>query len=140
MLRVIVAEIPEEGLRLTERLDPAALSLNTPDVAFVVPLEVSAFVQRYDDDLTASVEADGTLEVVCGRCLATVRRPYHETFHLAIEIASRPSVELTDDIRQEILLGYPMISLCRDDCRGLCPACGHNRNEGPCRCPSSSGV
>ncbi len=129
-MRVVIAEIPEEGLQVTERLDPAALA--TSDVSWVAPLEVSAFVQRHDDDLTAMVEAAGTLEMVCARCLATVRRPYHETFHVAIEIQSRASVELTDDIRQEILLGYPMIPLCRDDCRGLCPTCGHNVNEGVC--------
>lgn len=131
-MRIVIAEIPEEGVWLTERMDPAALALATPDVAFVAPLAVSAFIQRHDDDLTAAVEADSTLELVCARCLAVVRRPYHEAFFLAIELASRPSVELTDDIRQEILLGYPMTALCRDDCRGLCPTCGHNVNEGAC--------
>ena len=50
-MRVVVSDIPEEGLRLTERADPAALNLDTPDVAWAGPLDLSAYVQRHDDDL-----------------------------------------------------------------------------------------
>lgn len=131
-MRVVIAEIPEEGLTLAERVDPAAWGLNTPDRTFVAPLAVSAVVQRHNDDLTVAAEADGLLDLTCARCLTTERRPYHETFSVAIDIQSRATVDLTDDLRQEIVLGVPMIALCCDDCRGLCPTCGHNRNEGAC--------
>ncbi|MBI4227330.1 MAG: DUF177 domain-containing protein [Candidatus Omnitrophica bacterium] len=137
-MRVVIAEIPEEGLRLTERLDPAALALDTPDLSFVAPLAVAAVVQRHDEELLVAVEADSTVAVVCSRCLAAGRRPYHGAFQLAVEIQRRPSVELNDELRQEILLSYPLRALCRDDCRGLCPACGHSMNEGPCRCEGRS--
>jgi uncharacterized protein len=41
----------------------------------------------------------------------------------------------TDRWAQDALvLGMPPKVLCRDDCEGLCPQCGHNRNEGPCGC------
>jgi uncharacterized protein len=131
-MRVIVADIPEEGLQLVEQVDPAAWSLNAPDRAFVAPLAVSAFVQRHDDDLTVTAEADGLVEITCVRCLAAVRRPYHETFAMALELHQRPSLALDDELRQEILLSAPLTARCRDDCRGLCPTCGHNRNEGAC--------
>src|SRR3989338_2074718 len=131
-MRVVIAETPEEGLQLAEQVDPAAWSLNTPDRAFVAPLAVSAFVQRHDDDLTVAAEAEGSMDVTCARCLATVRRPYRETWSLALELPARPWLELGDELRQEILLSVPMTALCRDDCRGLCPTCGHNLNEGVC--------
>jgi len=44
------------------------------------------------------------------------------------------TVDLTEEIRQCLLLELPMKPLCRTDCKGLCPQCGHNRNEGPCSC------
>lgn len=43
-------------------------------------------------------------------------------------ISVRPMVE------EEILLSLPMVPLCRDDCAGLCPACGAERNREACRC------
>lgn len=134
-MRVVIADIPEEGLRLTERADPAALHLDTPDVTWAGPLALSAFVQRHDDDLLVEAEASGTMTVVCSRCAAAAPRPYHGAFHWLLELQHRPSVELNDEMRQEIVLSYPMRALCRDDCRGLCPRCGRNLNDGPCACP-----
>ncbi len=44
-------------------------------------------------------------------------------------------LDLTEAVRQYALLAIPMKPLCREDCGGLCPACGHNLNEEPCDCP-----
>jgi uncharacterized protein len=43
-------------------------------------------------------------------------------------------VDLTETLRQNVLLALPMVILCREDCQGLCPQCGHNLNLGPCEC------
>ena len=43
-------------------------------------------------------------------------------------------VDLTDELRQSIILALPTYPVCRADCRGVCPTCGKNLNEGPCAC------
>src|SRR5207248_1598989 len=43
-------------------------------------------------------------------------------------------VDLTAAIRQVVLTALPMVTLCREDCRGLCSQCGHDLNLGPCEC------
>lgn len=43
-------------------------------------------------------------------------------------------VELGEMLREHIILSTPMQPLCREDCRGLCPVCGQDRNEEPCSC------
>jgi uncharacterized protein len=43
-------------------------------------------------------------------------------------------VGLRDALREFILLSVPMRAVCKEDCKGLCPNCGRNRNEGPCGC------
>ncbi len=43
-------------------------------------------------------------------------------------------LDVSELVRQQLLLGIPMGSVCRDDCRGLCPNCGQNLNEGSCTC------
>jgi uncharacterized protein len=43
-------------------------------------------------------------------------------------------LELGDVLREYVLLSLPMQQICRDDCAGICPKCGRNRNTGPCGC------
>ena len=46
-------------------------------------------------------------------------------------------LDLTEAVRQYILLATPMKPLCRKDCAGLCPTCGCNLNQVSCNCPPS---
>ena len=43
-------------------------------------------------------------------------------------------IDMADDVRQTVLLSVPLKNVCRDECRGLCPLCGRNLNEGTCDC------
>lgn len=43
-------------------------------------------------------------------------------------------LDLTEVVRQNLLINVPMAPLCSPQCRGLCPQCGANLNEGPCGC------
>jgi uncharacterized protein len=43
-------------------------------------------------------------------------------------------MQLEDILREQILLSLPMQKICREDCRGICPVCGKNRNEFSCDC------
>ena len=47
------------------------------------------------------------------------------------------AVDLTPAVREELALAAPRFVLCRPDCRGLCPRCGHDLNTGPCGCPAA---
>jgi uncharacterized protein len=48
------------------------------------------------------------------------------------------SLDLRPAVREEWLLAVPAFSVCREDCKGLCPKCGADLNEGPCDCPPST--
>jgi uncharacterized protein len=43
-------------------------------------------------------------------------------------------IDVTEVIRQHVVLALPIAPRCREDCRGLCPKCGGDLNEGPCGC------
>jgi len=45
-------------------------------------------------------------------------------------------LDVTELTRQQVVVNAPMASVCRPGCRGICPQCGQNLNEGPCGCPS----
>ena len=100
------------------------------------------------------------VEVTCSRCLSPFRCSLElnieEEYFPVIDVVSGASLSLpeepgcftidehhvlnlTEAIRQYALLAIPMKPLCRPDCAGLCPNCGHNLNQGPCEC-SSQGI
>ncbi|NLB17050.1 MAG: DUF177 domain-containing protein [Clostridiales bacterium] len=49
-------------------------------------------------------------------------------------IADKAALDLYIPVNDAIILDFPMRVLCRDDCRGLCPVCGKDLNEGGCAC------
>jgi uncharacterized protein len=95
------------------------------------------------------------LEVPCDRCLEPVRYPVDGPFDLfyrptpkaplAHEVAidegesqigfyEDGGIELSEVLREHILLSLPMHQICSDQCGGICPICGLNRNTGTCNC------
>jgi uncharacterized protein len=75
------------------------------------------------------IDTSTTLSVNGERRPSTTLRPSPEF----IEGRSR-TIDLGPDIREEIILDYPVKPLCKPDCKGLCPTCGKNLNEGQCNC------
>jgi uncharacterized protein len=47
------------------------------------------------------------------------------------------TINLSDDVRQTVVIGIPLKLLCTPDCRGLCPECGRDRNAQQCSCSST---
>ncbi len=69
-----------------------------------------------------------TIDVITGRPLP------NEEEDRALWIDERHILDLSEVLRQDVLLAVPMHVLCREECRGLCPTCGKNLNQGPCDC------
>lgn len=76
------------------------------------------------------------LEVKCSRCgdffSTTVA---DSSFLCAYEVGPGQDIlDITDDIREDVLLLIPAFPVCRESCKGVCMQCGRNLNEGPCGC------
>ena len=90
---------------------------------------------------------DGLLATTCRRCLTAVKVPVAEEAHFFYaeaggDEADDPDVYLIDPrdaqldirpaVREQWLLAVPSFALCREDCQGLCPQCGADRNTTDC--------
>ena len=96
-----------------------------------------------------------SLEVACARCLELVVHEVDRNFDLLyrplgtdagheelsvtdaeaeIGYYQGESLLLEDALREQVLLALPLKTVCREDCRGLCPHCGKNLNEIQCSC------
>ena len=112
---------------------------------------------RTDRGILAKAGLHTEVEFTCSRCLASFDFPLtlniEEEYFPTTDVVSGASLlfpdepgcftidehhilDLTEAVRQYVLLAIPMKPLCRQDCAGLCPTCGHNLNQGPCHCPS----
>ena len=49
-------------------------------------------------------------------------------------------VDLTEAVRQTVLIALPMVTICQEDCKGLCSQCGKDLNQGPCDCQPETDV
>jgi len=97
---------------------------------------------------TRGILVQGTLHTVifldCRRCLTetpvaleiALEELYIFQPHVAEEftVGEDGVLDLAPLLRQEIILETPITALCKPDCLGLCPECGHNLNEGACQC------
>jgi len=95
-----------------------------------VKVTCSRCLSLFDYPLTLSIEEEyfPITDVVSGISLSLPEEPGCFT------IDEHHVLDLTEAIRQYALLAIPMKPLCRQDCAGLCPTCGHNLNQGPCDC------
>ena len=88
-------------------------------------------------DLIVTGKASVPLATVCARCLDDIRVTIAVKdlcFHF--EKVRDLEVDLTDDVREELLLAVPSCFYCSPDCKGICPMCGTNLNHASCACDS----
>ncbi|MDD4899909.1 MAG: DUF177 domain-containing protein, partial [Candidatus Omnitrophica bacterium] len=107
----------------------------TESIKFRGPLTVKAQVSRVTNAVIAKVSVAGRIFFDCSRCLRESEAALKKDFSLHF-VLDKGDVEINfdPDIRQEIIIDYPIKPLCRTDCLGLCLKCGKNLNEGKCNC------
>ena len=93
-------------------------------------------------------ELKAEMVCVCDRCGVTFEREKCLNISLPLSVSEEDdgeafpltgdALELDDALETVFLLDAETKCLCRPDCRGLCPVCGKNLNEGPCGCGKRS--
>ncbi len=131
-MKIQVNRVPSEGLREDTTYDPKLLDMERFDVQFQEPIALSSFITVAEHDLIVKADISCVLQLQCARCLTTFDWPLRTDTLLSYEVAPTDVIDITEDIRQEIILAYPMIPMCREDCKGLCAVCGQNLNLGSC--------
>jgi len=111
------------------------------------PIHGEMRLLRTDRGIFVSGALETTGKAVCSRCLSSFDQPVtlkiEEEYLLEAEegtftIGENREIDLTEAVRQYSLLALPMKPLCREECAGLCPSCGHNLNLGACGCSPSA--
>ena len=111
------------------------------------PVEVDVVVESLSDGLTVAGHIRSTWTGTCRRCLGVAAGPIvaevqelyqvHPTSEDAFAFDGE-QLDLGPMVRELVLMELPLAPLCREDCAGLCPTCGEDRNAGPCGCVAES--
>jgi uncharacterized protein len=134
-MKLDLNQIPPEGLTLVAELSPSELDLETDIIKFRRPITVKAEAAKITNALTVHLELNCLMQAICGRCLQEYELDFKKEVNLNYPVdKAEPFINLDPDIRDEIILDYPLKPLCRANCKGLCPKCGRNLNEGACGC------
>jgi uncharacterized protein len=158
-----VSELERDPIDFNLALKPGAVDLGEEaeqvgDLATEGRAEV-LHEHRGPKDIVADIRLRGsfagTFQVPCARCVEPVEIPLKAEFDLIFRPAEadsealersitapeteigyyqKDSLLLEDVLREQVLLTLPVRTLCKPDCKGLCPRCGENRNTTACTC------
>ena len=131
-MKIHVNRVPEEGLSLHKSYDASSLDMERQDIHLPKPFEVDAAIALADKELVVSAGIKAVLAMTCGRCMDDFESTVHLDAVFSYNVHPTDVVDITDDVRQEIILSYPMIPVCKPECKGLCRECGQNLNRESC--------
>lgn len=81
------------------------------------------------------VKLKGELSLIASPSVAEARSKYGDD-ETIVGFGIEGTLELSETVRQSLALVAPLKALCQENCRGLCPSCGINRNQKTCDCPN----
>ena len=154
-MRIDVSKIPSEGILID--LDLQLDEIDTSDLkeTIVPPLHFKGSIIPASDGFIISGEFSGDWILECARCLSKLQYPVRDRFRVymsrrlsgldtrKLDLAQEQldeseltgnQIDLGNLIREQMILHIPIKATCRNDCKGLCPVCGVNRNQVACDC------
>lgn len=152
-------DIREEPFQWQESVDISPDSLEQPNLQSLGPVSWRGRVTFAEPGFHLSARLRYEQQLECIRCLRPAVQEVNAEVELMIfahedrrgagdyELQERDMsiVHVTGDtldlepiLLEQMQLNFPMRTLCKDDCAGLCPVCGINRNDASCECQNET--
>lgn len=152
MLRLRIAGLPIGQFTEQRQLPVSGLDLSAwPE--FSSPIMVHLQVDKTTESIVVDVNWETDVHYDCDRCAEPFIRPLAERLSLIYSFdekltegedesiffisESTQEIDMSESLRQSLILALPVKRLCREACRGLCPQCGANWNTESCNCSAN---
>jgi len=124
-------------------------------VKLTAPATVNGKIRLAGNEVFVNGHVDTRAQVECDRCLKPIELPVNADFELeyitdseyessgvaelteaemSVSVFDGEALDVDEIVKEQILLAVPTRMLCREDCKGICPECGVDRNTGECNC------
>ena len=116
-------------------------------------VKVHMFILKEKDGYMVSLTINSNVQLECGRCLKPFNMDLNGTSNIFLSkkkygkeselheedliveyLEDEEHFNVSELLREEILVQTPMKPLCDENCKGICPVCGADKNENPCDC------
>ena len=120
---------------------------------YIGTVSIQAHLEKSNRQLFLRATVQGSVDCTCDRCLEGFRQAIETRYTVVYapddrsmagvkkeedEVQILPPdanyVDLDEDVRQYLIIAVPQKMLCAEDCKGICPACGANKNRKNCNC------
>lgn len=137
-MKIAIDRLSEDKeVNLKEQVPVSLWDMNSSDLKFTDIFIDCSFV-RVRGEIIVKADICTQREIVCSRCLDEVLQKDRYTFQRSYEVSSlKDNLDIDADIREYILLNFPMKVLCSPDCKGICSGCGLNLNHEECKCKTA---
>ena len=140
-MKIDLIRLPPEGATVEGEDAPEVMDLEAQDaLSPLAPLGYRVHAVVVSDELIVRGRISTRLKTLCSRCAVWSETDVSEPeFFVNRQVDETTEVaDLTEDMREAIILALPSYPVCRQECQGLCSQCGKNLNEGPCECQPPS--
>lgn len=139
---------PGEVKKLIMAVDMPPVLSEVEQIEFEEPVKLNLVLTNINNTIFVEGDISAKLRLACGNCLDTFSFPVQADFSETYYNEGREGIEpgefytpysgdkldLTPEVVKSVILVLPMRIVCRQDCKGLCPSCGGNKNRENCDC------
>jgi uncharacterized protein len=158
-MRIELDRLEATGGQFAHAYEPEELLLDDEHVRLTAWPQISGKASRSGHQVRLRGRITARAEVDCDRCLKAVDVPVETSFDvtyvpaadygaepeaaelqeedLSLSVFDGETIDVDDLVREQVLLALPTRALCGEDCKGLCPVCGADRNQDGCNCAST---
>ncbi len=149
MVKLNIANYSEGSLVETASVSPAEVNLSEYE-EFRSPVGLIFNINKIGSEIYIRAEISTIASLVCDRCLEGYEWPLQDKIDILcttdpglvkndqddvyLITAASKEVDITESIRQSLIIALPQKKLCQKKCKGLCPSCGINLNLEVCQC------
>lgn len=145
--RISKSEGIKEKFDITDHLDDSTIKFCGERFNIVSPVTVKGSAVNYEGKINVDLAIAAQVERICSRCLERFREEVQiDSTYVFVKESNddkedyytykSEKVDITDIIIGDIAAKLTMKPLCSENCKGLCPICGKNKNSIDCKCKS----
>ncbi len=119
-MKIEVAKLNQDALEFKEEIPAKNWEIDSFDVKFRNNIEIEAKFLKIKDEILVEADCLVHKEITCSRCLNKAPKTDQISFKRSYNLKSLGQyLDIDQDLREEILLNFPMKVLCREDCKGV---------------------